>query len=105
MIGLPAIEAVQLRLFELAAQQEQLRLDFRKLRESRRSLAKQVIQIRSQIARLLQVDRKACTKCGFEMAVDQFYPEERNRGGLSSWCIQCKTAANRARYHERKRAA
>lgn len=85
------IEAIQLRLFELTAQVKEIK--------------QERVRLKRMKARIVMQGVKRCRKCRDEMDADQFYPAERMRDGLDSYCIECRSTANRARYHERKRAA
>lgn len=83
--GLPTIEAVQLRLFELAAERKQMKLT---------------------LLTLLAGIKKRCNKCpeNGDMGVEQFYVDTRYRDNLYPVCRECKSKRVLARYHERKAA-
>lgn len=46
-------------------------------------------------------DCKWCVKCGLELPVGDFKPNQRLKSGLSSWCIPCEAAYDRRVMNEK----
>lgn len=45
---------------------------------------------------------KKCTHCGKEKEDAEFYPDQRKKDGLSSWCRECTKESSRTRKSELK---
>lgn len=75
-----AMQAVQLRLFELAVE--------------RKELKQTVIKLLAQHKKRCR--RPECASRGEEMQAEQFYVDERYSDNLYPYCRECKTAMVRA---------
>jgi len=50
----------------------------------------------------VEVDAKACTKCGEVKVLREFYSKSRGRGGRTANCIPCICEYNQSKYDERE---
>jgi hypothetical protein len=96
-----SLEAVQIQLFELSKQQEQLRFQFRKLQKSRKVLSGKIVGLRRQVRRLLPLEMKQCRKCRVEMLMDCFYIDSRYKDNRFPYCKYCRSDM----YRTKRRAA
>lgn len=95
---LKRLEAVQLELFAISKQQEQLRLKFQDLQKSRAGLTRRVSELRRYIKRLLPPATKKCRKCGAELLASEFfYPDDRYADGRYPYCKFCKSEMSKGR--------
>lgn len=94
------LEAVQMELFALSREREQLQLKLRTVRKKCRRLWTQKSQLR-----LRETSReKRCRKCNVTMVAGCFYKDARYKDGLYPYCRICKADMATAN-HERKKAA
>src|SRR5688572_29576112 len=102
---LKAIEAVELELFKVVQEQEQLYLDFKSLDRKRSQITAKITALRSKVRRLTEPRTKKCCKCRLEMDVDQFYDDTRYADNRYPYCRECVSEDRKRRYQKRKAAA